>query len=75
MAFLVKPSFFITKVSNIDDFSHDHFELKNFILAQKLAILEGGLHQQPFLLNFHFFVSKVSNIIAESNDDFLGGLK
>jgi hypothetical protein len=38
-----------------------------------LAILEGGLHQQPFLLNFHFFVSKVSHIIAESNDDFSHG--
>jgi hypothetical protein len=34
-------------VSNIiaepnDDFSHNHFELLNFILAQKLTILEGG---------------------------------
>ena len=26
-----------------DDFSHDHFELYNFILAQKLTILEGSL--------------------------------
>ena len=42
--------FFITKLSDIlaepnDNFSHGHFELKNFILAQKLTILEGGLHR------------------------------
>ena len=54
--FCVKLSFFITEVSNIiaetiDDFSHDHFELLNLILAQKLKILEGGLHLWPFLSN------------------------
>ena len=41
VAFLIKPSFLITKVSDIiaktnDDFSHGHFEVKNFVLAQKL---------------------------------------
>ena len=54
---VVKLSFFITEVSNIiveinDNFSHDHFELLHFILAQKLTILEGGLHWWPFFLIF-----------------------
>ena len=31
-----------------DEFSHNHFELQNIILAQKLKILEGGLHWWPF---------------------------
>ena len=57
--FFVKLSFFITKVSDIiaepnDDFSHDHFELQNFILAQKLTILEGSLHRWPFFLPVFF---------------------
>ena len=48
--FFFKLYFFITKLSDIlaepnDNFSHGHFELKNFILAQKLTILEGGLHR------------------------------
>ena len=51
--FFIKNLFFITKMPNIiaetnDNFSHDHFELYNFIVAQKLKILEGGLHWWPF---------------------------
>ena len=67
--FLSNFRFFITEVSNIiaetnDDFSHDHFELLNFILAQKLTILEGGLHCWP-LCNFRFSLVNLSNIIAK----------
>ena len=46
-----------------DDFSHDHFELLNLILVQKLKILEAFLY-------FSFFITEVSNIIAETNHDF-----
>ena len=40
--------FFNTEVSDIiaettNNFSHDHFELLNFILAKELTILEAGL--------------------------------
>jgi len=46
-------------VSNIiaepnEDFSHGHFELWNFILAQKLTVLEGSLHRWPFFLMVFF---------------------
>ena len=46
---------FITKVSDIiaepnEDFSHNHFEIKNFILAQKLMfITPSTFNYFPFL--------------------------
>ena len=46
---------FITKVSDIiaktnDNFSHDHFELYNFILAQKLMLISPSKFRDlPFL--------------------------
>ena len=62
MYFLSNFRFFITEVSDIiaetnEDFSHDYFELLNFILTQKLTLLEGGLHCWP-LCNFRFSVMK-----------------
>ena len=57
---------FIEKTT--DDFSHDHFELLHLILAQKLKILEGGLHWWPSCNSF--FITEVSNIIAETNGNF-----
>ena len=66
-------SFFINELSNIiaktnDHFSHNHFELLNFILAQKLTILEGGLHWWPFC-NF-ISIIQMSNTITKTNDNF-----
>ena len=43
-----------------DDFSHDHFELLNFILAQKLMILEAGIDWWPFC---SFRLSLLSGLI------------
>ena len=40
-----------------DYFSHNHFELLNFILARKLTVLKGGLYWWPFC-NFHFSLLK-----------------
>ena len=67
---VVKLSFFITEVSNIiaeinDNFSHDHFELLHFILAQKLTILEGGLHWWPFC-NFRFSLMNCLILLQKS---------
>ena len=53
----------ITKVSDIiaepnDDFSHDHFELYNFILAQKLMFITPSTFSDfPFLHPLHVYSS------------------
>ena len=63
---------FITKVSHIiaepnDDFSHRHFELQNFILAQKVTFITpsmfSGLHFcTPFTsMEFHGVVHHLIN--------------
>ena len=61
--FFVKLSFFITNVSNIiaetnDNFSQDHFELKSFILAQKLKFTNPSKFSDfPFLAALHVYSS------------------
>ena len=50
-----------------DDFSHNQFELLTFILAQKLTILEGGLHWWPFFLIFELGQSFLAQIDREKN--------
>ena len=57
----------ITAETN-DDVSHNNFDLLNFILAQKLTILEGGLHWWPFC-NF-ISNNEMSKTIKKTNDNF-----
>ena len=47
---------------------YNHFELLNFILAQKLTIFEGGLHWWPFC-NF-ISNNEMSKTIKKTNDNF-----
>ena len=53
-----------------DDFSHDHFELLNLILAHKLTMLEGSLHCWPFG-NFCFSIMKCLMLLQKQMTIFL----